>query len=60
MAVFKENGEITMRGELVSTYIKGDEVQILKEEEGLLQVVVLNGKSEGKVAYINPDLIEIL
>jgi hypothetical protein len=54
---FKADGELTTRGEFVSSYSKGDEVKVLKEEESLLQVVIMTGDSKGKVAYIDANLV---
>ncbi len=54
---FKADGELATRGEFVSSYSKGDEVKVLKEEESLLQVVIMTGDSKGKVAYIDANLV---
>lgn len=54
---FIADGELTSRGEFVSSYSKGDEVKVLKEEENLLQVVIMTGNSKGKAAYIDANLV---
>lgn len=54
---FIADGELTTRGEFVSSYSKGDEVKVLKEEESLLQVVIMTGDSKSKVAYIDANLV---
>lgn len=54
---FIADGELTTRGEFVSSYSKGDEVKVLKEEENLLQVVIMTGNSKGKAAYIDANLV---
>lgn len=57
MYKFINDGELTTRGEFVSSYSKGDEVKVLKEEGNLLQVVIMTGESKGKVAYIDANLV---
>lgn len=57
MREFVADGELTTRGEFVSSYSKGDEVKVLKEEGNLLQVIIMTGNSKGSVAYIDANLL---
>lgn len=58
MTKFKKAGELSMRGELVSTFLAGDKVLITGESYGLIRVVVLTGESKGEVALIEPEALE--
>lgn len=56
---FIKDGDITTRGEIVSSYKKGDKVHLLDEvTSNLVRVTILEGESIGLVAVVDKEYLE--